>query len=163
MTMSTVEPLLTIEPKRWFSWDFTVSQGTRAIADIDISWWRERGELTIEGRTFRVTRDGMIGGDFVLESSDGVVARATKPSLFRRAFVVTHGAKTWTLEPTSMFRRALTLRDGGRDAGEIAPRGAWSRRASARLPDEAPLPVQVFLIWLAVLLWKRESDAAASG
>ena len=50
----------------------------------------------------------------------------------------------------------------GRAAGVIAPRGAWTRRSTADLSDDIPLPVQVFVLWLAVLLWKREQDAAAA-
>jgi hypothetical protein len=49
-----------------------------------------------------------------------------------------------------------------REVGEIAPASLWSRRATARFPDTLALPMQVFLLWLAVLLWKRDSDAAAA-
>ena len=50
----------------------------------------------------------------------------------------------------------------GRAVGAITPASAWSRRASAELPAALPLPVQVFVVWLAMLLWKREQDAAAA-
>jgi hypothetical protein len=30
------------------------------------------------------------------------------------------------------------------------------------LPENMPLSVKVFIIWLAVILWKRESDAAVT-
>jgi len=29
------------------------------------------------------------------------------------------------------------------------------------LPDVFPLPVKVFIMWLTVLIWKRDSDAAS--
>ena len=38
----------------------------------------------------------------------------------------------------------------------------WSRRATAMLPDTLPLPVRLFVLWLAVLVWKRDADAAAA-
>ena len=42
-------------------------------------------------------------------------------------------------------------------------RETWtSRKARVELPDELPLPVRVFVLWLVLLMWKRESDAAAS-
>jgi hypothetical protein len=154
---------LSIVPSRWFSWDFTVSQGSEAVAEIDISWWRERGELTVQGASFGVSREGMMAGDFLLESDRGVVARATKPSMMRRLFAVQHGAKTYTLRARSAWRRGFVLLEGEREVGTIDPAGPWTRRASAALPPEVPLPVQVFLIWLTVLMWKRESDSASAG
>jgi hypothetical protein len=154
-------PMLRIVPHRWFSWDFTVSQGSQAVAEIDISWWRERGELTVQGARFRVSRQGMMSGDFLLESDRGVVARATKPSVMRRLFVVQHEAKTYTLRARSVLGRSFVLLDAEREVGTIAPAGVWSRRADVDLPAEIPLPVQVFLIWLAVLMWKREADSAS--
>jgi hypothetical protein len=53
--------VLTAIPKSWFSWDFTVADQGRPIADIGVSWWREKGRIS---------------GPFVLENHDGVVARA---------------------------------------------------------------------------------------
>jgi hypothetical protein len=154
--------MLHIAPVRWFSWDFTVSDGPQRVADIDISWWRERGELTVNGKTFRVSREGMFSREFVLESTDGVVARATKPGALRRSFVVTHGTAVYTLQAASAFRRRFVLLADDREVGEIAPAGFWSRRATANLPEALPLPVRVFLIWLTVILWKREDEAAAT-
>jgi hypothetical protein len=154
--------MLRIVPQRWFSWDFTVSQGSELVAEIDISWWRERGELAVQGESFSVSRQGMMSGDFLLESGRGVMARATKPSMMRRLFLVQHDATTWTLRPRSVLGRTFVLLDGEREVGRITPAGLWSRRANVDLPARVPLPVQVFLIWLTVLMWKREADAASS-
>jgi hypothetical protein len=151
--------MLEVVPTRWFSWDFTISEGSRPVAEFDISWWRERGELTVHGSTFRVSRERMLSGDFLLESDRGILARATKPSALRRSFTVRHGAKTYTLQARSVFRRSFVLLDNDREVGSIAPRTGWTRRASASLPTDMPLPVQVFLVWLTLLLWKRESDS----
>ena len=152
--------MLRIAPQRWFSWDFTVSQGSEPVAEIDISWWRDRGELTVQGASFRVSRQGMMSGDFLLESDRGVMARATKPSMMRRLFVVQHEATTYTLRPRSVLGRTFVLLDGEREVGSITPAGLWSRRANVDLPARIPLAVQVFLIWLTVLMWKREAEAA---
>ena len=40
--------------------------------------------------------------------------------------------------------------------------GVFTRRSTANLPEGIPLPVKVFIIWLVVILWKRESDSAAA-
>ena len=72
--------MLTAVPTRWFSWDFTVTDGARTVATIDVSWWREQGTLTVDGVDHCVYREGMLSGEFILEAEGSVVARARKPS-----------------------------------------------------------------------------------
>jgi hypothetical protein len=154
--------MLTAIPKHWFTWDFTVHEGSQAIAEIDVSWWREKGTLTIQGQDYRVYREGVMSGYFVLESAGSVLARAEKPSAFRRTFLVEHAGRQYTLQAKSAWRRAFVLLQGSEEVGGIAPLGIFSRRASVDFPESLPLPVRVFLLWLAVLLWKREADSAAA-
>jgi hypothetical protein len=79
---------LQIVPTNWYSWDVKVSDESRPVADIAMSWWREKGALTIDGATYRVYREAPLSGAFVLEGAGGVLARAEKPSVFRREFVI---------------------------------------------------------------------------
>ena len=155
--------MLQIRPMRWFSWDFAVERNGREVAELDISWWRERGALTIAGQTYAIAREGLIAGDFRMTAPDhSVVATASKPSVLRRRFDIVYRGHTVVLEARSAWRRTMDVLLDGRAVGAITPAGAWTRRASAELPDALPLPVQVFVVWLAVLLWKREQDAAAA-
>jgi hypothetical protein len=151
--------MLTAVPKSWFSWDFTVMDGTRAVSDIDVSCWREKGVITVAGTDYRVYREGLMSGDFILASDETVLARAQKPSAFRSAFNVEHAGKQYTLRPTSVWGRAFALLDGDRVVGMLSPRGLFTRRAAVDLPENLPLSVRVFIIWLAVIIWKREADA----
>jgi hypothetical protein len=57
--------MLTAVPKSWFSWDFTVMDGTQSVGDVDVSCWREKGVITVEGAHYRVYREGLMSGDFV--------------------------------------------------------------------------------------------------
>lgn len=72
-------------PKNWFSWDFTVIEDSTPVAEIAVSWWREKGELTVRGSAYRVYREGPMWGAFVLESGGAILARAEKPSALRRS------------------------------------------------------------------------------
>jgi len=154
--------MLKLVPKSWFSWDFVITDGVSPIADIDVSWWREKGVLTVRGSTYDVYREGLVSGAFLLESSGSLLARAEKPSAFRRAFELEYGKKFYTLQAESAFRRKFVLTEGGREVGWLSPDGVFTRRATADLPEGIPLPVKVFIIWLVVILWKRESGSAAS-
>jgi len=149
-------------PKRWFSWNFTVMEGSQPVADIDVSWWREKGLLTIQGTTYKVYREGLMSGAFILESAGAVLARAEKPSAFRNSFIIEHAGKHYTLCKKSAFRREFLLLDGSGEIGSLSPEGIFTRRARVDLPEDLPLPVRVFIIWLAVILWKRDSDAGGA-
>ena len=153
--------MLTAVPTRWFSWEFTVNDGPRTVATIDVSWWLEQGTLTVAGIEHRVYREGLLSGSFILEAAGSVVARATKPSAFRRAFAIDHGGRRYALQATAMLRRRMELLDGNRAIGSLSPQGVFTRRADVDLPTDLPLAVRVFVIWLAVILWKRESDSGA--
>ena len=153
--------MLQLEPTRLFSWAFAVADDGKPVGTLDISAWRERGHVTVAGQTFTIIREGFVSSDFRLESGGTIVATATKPSAFRREFAITFSGRTLRLRPRSAWGRALALHEGDREVGE-ARRGAWSRRATATVPETLPLPVRFFVLWLAVLIWKRDDDASAA-
>lgn len=161
--MSESSTPLTLCPKHWYSWDFTVRDAQRDLGDIDMSWWREKATLSVAGQTYRAYREGLLGGDFILESAGGVLARAVKLSAFRRAFELSHDGRTYMLRPRSAFRRAFVLQEGSREVGALTPEGWLARRTVVALPDSLPLPVKVFAMWLTMIIWKRDSDSAGGG
>jgi hypothetical protein len=151
--------VLQIVPTHWYSWDFTVTDESRPVADIATSWWGEKGALTIEGTTYRVYREALMSGAFVLEHAGSVLARAEKPSVFRREFLIRHAGREYTLCRESLFRRAFVLLDGSRQVGSLAPKGTFTREAAADLPHDLPLPVRMFIVWLTVISWRREQSS----
>ena len=104
------------------------------MADIDVSWWRETAVLTIEGRRCRVYREGLMSGAFLLESAGTVLARAEKPSAFRRTLRIHYEGRGFTLRATSVSRRYFVLLDGSRQIGSLAPNSVFARRAAVDLP-----------------------------
>lgn len=153
---------LSMVPKRWYSWDFTVMSGDRTIADLDLSAWRERAEIRIGDVTHRVFRESALG-DFVIEAGDRELARATKTSFFTHTVIVHADGKDYTLLKPTIWRRGFALMDGDRQIGSIAPERLWSRRAVADLPADWPVPIKSFVIWLVLILWKREANNNAGG
>ena len=149
----------TAEPKHWFSWDFVIRDTTREpVAEVRLSSWRECGAIEIAGVEHKVSRRGMLGA-FVVETGDSVVASAEKPSAFRGTFQIEYEAQHYTLRKESMWLRELVLYEGEREIGSIAPTGPFTRRARVGLPENLPLILRLFVIWLTMLLWKRDSDS----
>lgn len=153
---------LTMVPRRWYAWDYAVTSGDRTVAALDLASWRERADIMIGDTTHRVFRERPMSGDFIIEAAGRELARATKPSAFRDTMIVHYGGKDYTLRKPSIWRRAFALMDGERQIGSIAPESAWSRRATADLPPDWPVPIKAFVIWLVIILWKRDAKSAAA-
>src|SRR5688500_16759562 len=96
-----------VVPKRWYSCDFSVMDGGRTIAVLDLSSWRERGEIMIGESTHRVFRERAMSGDFIIQRGDRALAKATKPSAFRHTLVVHYNGKDYTLRKPSIWRRGF--------------------------------------------------------
>jgi hypothetical protein len=151
--------MLTAIPKGWFSKNYRVMDGALQVADLNVSRWREQGELTVEGFSYQVYREKLMSGAFVLEAAGTALARAEKPSAFHRRFLIEYGDRKYVFQAKSVWGRKFTLFDGQNEIGSVAPEGLLTRRAAVTLPDELALPVQVFILWLAIILWERESDS----
>jgi hypothetical protein len=152
--------VLTLTPHNWFSWNFSLFDGDRALAEVKLSSWRERGTLMVEGVEYTVYRESFFG-DFLLQQSGSMLARAEKPSIFYRSFIIRYKEKSYTLQAESAFRRAFVLLDGDREVGSIVPKSAFTRNSVVTLPDEWPLPIKSFAIWLTIVHWRRDANAGS--
>jgi hypothetical protein len=146
-------------PKSLFSWNYAVLDGAQPVADIEISFWGERGRLQVQDVSYEVRREAWLGA-FVLQAGGSVLARAEKPSPFLRSFAIHHEGRSYTLRARSPFERTFVLAHGQEAIGSVSPEGIFTRRARADLPLDLPLPLRVFMIWLALILWKRAANAA---
>jgi len=155
--------MLRAVPNSWFSWNFTIFDDSTSIAKIDLAWVREAGELHIHTKSYKVYRERMFKGDFILQGDNVILARAEKPSAFFRSFRVAYKNKQYILEAESTFQRKFVLREGERTIGSVVPEHAFTRKARIDLPPEIELPVKVFLTWLVIILWKRAADSATAG
>jgi hypothetical protein len=75
-------------------------------------------------------------------------------------FEVQIGGKDYTLKGASTFGRSFVLTENDREIGSIAPKGFFGRQAKANLPDDLALEARAFLIWLVVVMWKRQAKTA---
>jgi len=154
--------VLLATPHGVFSWDFTVSRDGVAIAEIDMAWFRERADIKIGGQTFSLHRQSAIKGSFALQSGDNILAQAQKISAFSRAFRIDTAGRKLTLKATSAWRRQFEVSENETLIGRIGPTGWAGRTSVIDLGNNLPVPVQVFLFWLVVVLWRRADDAAAT-
>jgi hypothetical protein len=154
--------MLTLIPKSWFSWDFRVTDNSGDIALIDRHWFREDASFSINGRSFDVRRTSLVRGTFALEHAGVTVAEARKPSSFRRAFDITTATDHYRLEAANIFGRAFVLSHDGIPVGGVRPTSFIGRSATAQFPERLPREIQLFIVFLVLVLWRRAADAAAA-
>lgn len=154
---------LQVAPTHWYSWNFTVQKDLQPVARVDISPWCEKGALTVDRTGYQMYREGRMSGDFVLEREGSALARAEKPSAFRRQYLIRYRDREYALVARSAFRRSFALLDGAQEIGSIEPTGILTREATADLPDAWPLPLRAFVIWLTMIQWRRDAAAGAGG
>jgi len=153
--------MLKVVPKSWLSWDFAVEDAVgMPWGEVGLSSWRERGSVSVGGQQFGVARQGLVG-PFVLQGPAGPVAEASKPSAFKREFTLSFGGQECVLKQLSWWRREFGLLRGDVQVGSITPESWWSRRAEAMLPEDMPTEVRAFIVWLTLLMWKRDSNSGA--
>ena len=154
--------MLEIAPKHIFSNSYHFRTDEHAPVVLNASAWRERAEFELHGSRYRLRRASRLKGPFLLERDGRVIAHAHKPSAFRDRFELEVNGRKYVLRRPAMFSRRFVVFDGEQQIGEIAPAGAFSRRARVQLPSDWTVPAQVFAFWLVLLTWNRQA-AAASG
>lgn len=158
--------LLRAVPSGWFSNDFTVfDRGGIPVARTDLSNWRETAKIAVGEARYEAHRKGWTSKDFVLFKDDGrVIVTAEKPSSWRDRFLFEHNGNRYELKHESAWSSAFVLsRDGIGLVGSVRRKGFFKREWTADMPEELPLEVVVFIVWLVVILWKRAESAAAAG
>lgn len=153
--------MLQARPVRAFSRDYHLEDDGRTIATLDVSWWKDAGTFAIDGTEYSLSREHLMDGAFVLQGDGEELARATKPSAFRSRFDLEIGDGWYSLARTSALGRAYRVVDEDAEVGTIRPAGWLTRRALVDLPSEWPLPVQVFVFWLVLVMWNRDETALA--
>ena len=138
---------------------YEITRDDAPVGAIECSRMWERATITIDGARYAAAREGKMSGQFYLEVNGNRLATAEKPSTSGRRFTVQVGDRTLTLQAASTFGRSFILTEHDVQIGGINPLGWLSRKWQAEIPAGLALEVQVFLIWLFILLWRRAQAA----
>jgi hypothetical protein len=158
--VAAVTRILIAVPKNWFCWDFDIQdENQRSLAEVRLSNWLDRGAISIPGNEYKVSRERLLGA-FTLEQESTILARAEKPNLFLRQFIIESNARTYTLKAWSAMTRAMVLTEDEVVIGKLVPESFMTRRTKIELPEELPLFLRMFVVWLTMVLWKRDSESA---
>lgn len=120
---------------------------------------REGATFSVEGGEYRVVRNGYKA--FTLTGPDGEVAKAERV-----------GGRTWTISSlyvplelvrTSIWKETYEVTRFGETVGTLRQDGTFKNTSSADLPDDLPLPLRLFVVYLVETLWERSRQTASAG
>jgi hypothetical protein len=153
--------MLEAKPKNILSWDFSIFTAGEKIAELDLSWLREKARFMLGDTVYEIRRDSIVQGMFSLYSGDQIIAGARKASIFTRSFQVNYEGRSLELKALQIYFRKFGLFENNTRIGSISPAGWPGRKAIIDLPEELPPAVQLFLFCLVAFLWRRAEDSHA--
>jgi hypothetical protein len=142
---------------------YTLTRDGAEIGQIDCGGVRGTAAIVLSsvpgGATYTPVIDSVVRGKFHLEANGTPIAGAQAAGFWFRYFNVQAGTRSYTLTMASWFGRRFALMENGTELGRIGVTNAFSGRCKAELPDDLPLEVQAFLIWLVISTWRRAAAA----
>jgi hypothetical protein len=146
-------------PRKWYSSDYRVLRGEVELTSFKFLSGPERSFFSLTGNSYLAHKEKWNSPNFFLDEGETRIALAKKPSWSSKTFHLEHQGRPYTLKAES---KRFVLSCDQKEVGSIAKTGWFSRNGTADLPDDLPLSINLFLIWLALLMWKRESDDSSS-
>jgi hypothetical protein len=139
---------------------YTLQRDGSEIGQIDCGGGRGAAAITLGSATYTPVIDSVVRGKFHLEANGMRIAGAQSAGFWFRYFNVQAGGKSYILKMASWFGRRFALMENGTELGRIGVTNAFSGRCKAELPDDLPLEVRAFLIWLVISTWRRAAASA---
>ncbi len=149
-------------PKHWFSWGFDLDLDGTAWVTFDMDWLREGGRFTWASTEYRLSREGVWSGDFLLVAGERVLAHATKENPFVRRFAIDIDGRELVLQAAGWFTPRFELIERDTVVGRVVRDHFFTRACTVEFPQDLSVPVQVFLFWLVALMWRRAANAGSA-
>lgn len=152
---------MTAEPQGAFARRYQLLADGALITQISLPAFGPSTATPIAGQAVHLRRAGLRHDAFTLEAvaTGATLASATREHSLRRDFTVEVGGRQMSLRAESAWRSGYALMEGDRAVGWVRPGATLGRGVEAELPDDLPLTARVFLLWVALLLWRGPRGA----
>jgi hypothetical protein len=132
------------------------------VAVLRASNWKEAATAIVGDREWVFTkRKGELLGRWSTEPQDAARLRASRKSLWKGTWTVDLEGRPVEMQNASMWRGTHRYLTGDRQIAESGSTGGWSPRPTLTAEDVLPLHQQVFLLWLELVMSRRNSAATA--
>jgi hypothetical protein len=136
------------------------------VATLRASNWRESATAVVGDREWLFSkRKGELAGRWAAEPEEAVRLSARQTSLWRGTWTADLEGTPVDVQSASYWKGTHRFLSGGRQVAESGSTGGWSPRPTLTADGELPLDHQVFLLWLLLVISRRNTAAitAATG
>ncbi|MGY1804816.1 hypothetical protein ACI78T_16155 [Blastococcus sp. SYSU D00922] len=136
------------------------------VATLRASDWKESATAVVGDREWVFSkRKGVLTGRWAVEPEEAARLRATQTSLWKGTWSADLEGTTVEVESASYWKGTHRFTSGGRAVAESGTTGGWSPRPTLTVHTDLPLDQRVFLLWLLLVISRRNTAAisAATG
>jgi hypothetical protein len=134
------------------------------VAVLRASNWKESATAVVGEREWSFAkRKGELTARWAAEPEDVVRLRARQASFWRGTWTADLEGRPVEMRNVSMWKGTHHYLSGGRRMAESGSTGGWSPRPTLDADDCLPLHQQVFLLWLELVISRRNTAAVAAG
>jgi hypothetical protein len=136
------------------------------VAILRASDWKESATAVVGDREWVFSkRKGELTGRWAAEPEGAARVRATQTSLWKGTWTADLEGTAVDVESASYWKGTHRFLSGGRQVAESGSTGGWSPRPTLSAEEKVPLDHQVFLLWLLLVISRRNTAAisAATG
>jgi hypothetical protein len=131
------------------------------VALLRASNWKEAATAIVGDRAWAFEkRRGDLIGRWITEPEGVVRLRARQTSFWKNTWAVELEGKPVEVQSVSMWKSTHRFLTGGLPIAESGSTGGWSPRPVLAADDSLPLHHQVFLLWMELVLHRRNTAAA---
>jgi hypothetical protein len=134
------------------------------VATLRASSWKEAAGARVGDRSWIFAKEkGALTGRWEQDPEDAVRLRARQTSWWKGTWTVELEGTTVDVETVSRWKTAHRYLSGGRTVAESGTTGGWSPRPTLTTDDSLLLDHLVFLLWLEVVISRRNNAAMTAG
>ncbi|MFL6093865.1 MAG: hypothetical protein ACJ71Y_00280 [Blastococcus sp.] len=131
------------------------------MAVLRASNWKEAATAIVGERVWVFSkRKGELTARWDVEPQDTARLRAAQKSFWKSRWTVDLEGRPVEMQNASMWRSTHRYLSGGKQVAESGTTGRWSPRPTLTADDALPLHQQVFLLWVELVLSRRNAAAA---
>jgi len=155
--------MLTVHQPKLFSRNLVLYDGDSPVAEIRFQAFSAGAEVLVGSASYDARRSGWFRGAYSLERDGTVVNRAEAVGFWQRTYEVRAGASLYELRrQRGWFATGWELLDGDSLVGSVERKGFFQTQTVAEFADAIDLTTQVFIVWVANVIWQQDQSAAAA-
>jgi hypothetical protein len=142
--------------------ELPVMRDGKPVALLRASNWKESATAVVGDREWIFTkRKRELLGRWATEPEDAARLRARQTSFWKSTWTLELEGRPVEMQKASLWRDTHRYSSGGKQIAESGTTGRWSPRPTLTADDALPLHQQVFLLWLELVLGRRNAAVAA--